>query len=465
MPIRKNKIISTIWPACWDEDVLDRLLPNIDMCRINLSHCKSYADAQVIIDKIRKVDEDKPILLDTKWPEIRTRITSDLIVKAGDDIVICHPDKNISNALYIDYDLSDIPIGTKINLMERKVEIQVTDKKWDVLTGKVTSWWSIWVNKSVCFEWYTPKLPILTESDIDCLVHAIQDGIYTFAISFVNHDTDIDEVKKIWWQDADKVKIISKIETPLGVHNIKKIVEKTDGVMIARWDLGNSIPLEELPKAQSDICKISNDIGKPVILATQVLQSMSENPIPSRAELDEIAFNIKYGVDCFMTSDETATGKYPIQTIEWLNKIILSNQSDKLAMFYRSDDDFQDIPDIMIYATVRLMKKIDFKTIVCPTESGSTTSKISSQKPNQAIIWLTTNLPAYQFMHLLYGTYPVLAEQVFSDEIIKSYSRDITKKLFEDIKWSDKICIIQSSLQQNQTNKSNSIHMYRYDEL
>lgn len=465
MPIRKNKIISTIWPACWDEKILKKLLPNIDMCRINLSHCKSYADAKVIVDKIRKVDENKPIFLDTKWPEIRTKITQDLLVKTGDSIMICHPDKKVADALYIDYDLSDIPVGTKINLMERKVEIKVTSKKWDTLTGKVTSWWSIWVNKSVCFEWYTPKLPILTKSDIDCLTHAIQDGIYTFAISFVNDDKDIDTVKKIWWKDASLVKIISKIETPLGVKNIKKIIEKTDGVMIARWDLGNSIPLEQLPKAQSDICKIANDIGKPVILATQVLQSMSENPIPSRAELDEIAFNIKYWVDCFMTSDETATGKFPLQTIERLNKIIYSNQDDKVAMFYRSDDDFQQISDIMIYATVRLMKKFDFKVIVCPTESSATPSKIASQKPNQTIIWLTTNLQSYHFMHLMYGVYPVLVKKEFSDDNIKKSSKEISKKLFSNIKWSDKICIIQSSLQQNQTNKTNSIHMYRYDEL
>lgn len=465
MLTRKNKIISTIWPACWDAKILKKLLPSIDMCRINLSHCKSYADAKVIVDKIRAVDKDKPIFLDTKWPEIRTKIVQDLLVKTGNSVVICNSNKKISNALYIDYDLSDIPVGTKINLMERKVEIEVVAKKLDILTGKVVSWWSIWVNKSVCFEWYTPKLPILTESDKDCLIHAIDDGIYTFAISFVNDDKDIDKVKKIWWKDAGKVKIISKIETPLWVQNIKKIIDKTDGVMIARWDLGNSIPLEQLPKAQSDICKIANDIGKPVILATQVLQSMSENPIPSRAELDEIAFNIKYGVDCFMTSDETATGKYPIQTIERLNKIITSNQDDKLAIFYRSDDDFKHISDIMIYAAVRLMKKFDFKVIVCPTESGATTSKIASQKPDQTIIWLTTNIHTYHFMHMMYGVYPVLVKQGFSTDNIRKSSKDISKKLFPNIKWSDKVCIIQSSLQQNQTNKSNSIHMYRYDEL
>lgn len=465
MIVRKNKIISTIWPACWDEKILKKLLPNIDMCRINLSHCKSYADAKVIVDKIRKVDPNKAILLDTKWPEIRTKMKDPIHVKTGQLITICHQNKAEDGALWIDYDLSNISIGTKINLMERKIEIKIVKKEKDKLIGKVISGWSIWVNKSVCFEWYTPKLPILTPSDTDCLTHAIKDDIWVFAISFVNHPKDIQEVKKIWWKDADKVKIISKIETPLGVKNIKPIVEDSDWVMIARGDLGNSIPLELLPQAQSNIAKTSNYLGKPVILATQVLQSMSENPIPSRAELDEIAFNIKFGIDCFMTSDETATGQYPLQTIDRLNKIISANQSNKMIPPFHPEDDFVEVPDIMVYATARLMKRFDFKIIICPTESGATVSKMSTQQPDQLIIGMTKNLWSYHFMHMLYGVYPMLVDKDFSNDIIKSYSKQISKKLFPNIKWSDKMCVIQSSLQQNQTNKSNSIHMYRYDEL
>lgn len=420
--MKKTKIVCTLGPASNTEEVLTALALNgMNVCRLNFSHGshEEHKERMDLVKKVRKnTDIPLALMLDTKGPEIRTgNFEGDVLLETGDKFDIYMNDimgnKEACSVSYKDL-YKDVKAGDTILIDDGLVGLvvyDIVDVDGDkVIKTTVQNSGVVKSHKGVNVPGVKINLPAITNKDIEDIKFGIEQGIDFIAASFVRKASDVLAIREILEKhDAKQIQIISKIENQEGVENIDDILKVSDGVMVARGDLGVEIPTEEIPIVQKLLIKKCNDIGKPVITATQMLDSMIRNPRPTRAEVTDVANAIYDGTDAIMLSGETAAGKYPVNAVMTMNSI--ANRTEKTLDFERLMEERAhkniDITDAISHATCSTAIDLGASAILTCTSSGLTTRMVSRFRPKAPIIAATASEHVMRRLQLVWGAYPV----------------------------------------------------------
>lgn len=440
--MRKSKIVCTIGPATESDEMLEKIMKQgMNVARLNFSH-QTQKEHKERIDAIKRVREklDLPvaIMLDTKGPEVRTGDFENggVEVKTGDKFVLTTRDvlgtDKISKITYENLP-QDVEVGDFILIDDGLIELEVIEKDKEDVTCIVKNGGTITNHKGVNIPGVNIGLPSLTEKDKDDIIFGIENEVDFIAPSFIRKARDVIEIRKILERNGgEDIQIISKIENREGVDNIEEIVEMSDGIMVGRGDLGVEIPPEEVPLVQKHLIKKCNEAGKPVITATQMLDSMIRNPRPTRAEVTDIANAIIDGSDSIMLSGETAAGKYPEESVKTMSDIAIriENSLDYEELL-RSKSIGRDITitNAISHATCSTAQDLGAAAIVTPTSSGYTAMAVSKYRPKAIIIASTPYEKVMRKLSLTWGVYPVKSKNVeTTDDIINVSVQSIMEK-------------------------------------
>ena len=398
--MRKTKIICTIGPKTESFDQLEKLaLAGMNVVRLNMSHAKHDGAARIIraIKTLnRKLADPIAILLDTQGPEIRTGdITGELALTTGDEITISVRDGGDveASSIRIHYDdlVSALKIGDRITVDNGIINLQVLTKNDNGTLGcKIIDGGILKSKRHVNLPGIRVNLPAITNKDRSDIAFGIEQEVDFIALSFVREAEDVRELKALLGKKAGKIKIIGKIEDQSGVANLDDILQEVDGIMVARGDLGVEINLAELPNVQRKIVRRCAEEGKRVIVATHLLESMIENPIPTRAEVTDVANAIYEEVDAVMLSGETTIGKYPIRCVEQLVEIARASERVPGLSFVQKLTPDSDKQQIAHYA-VQLAESIGAKGTVVITRRGYMADFVTNCHPQKSRIYAFTN--------------------------------------------------------------------------
>ena len=449
--MNKTNIIVTIGPSSNTKEMIKELiLSGVSAFRFNLNYV-DHDFCRDVINKIRDVDSElgtiSSIMLDTVGPDVKTGKFSGgkAFYQEGVKIrIYSEPILGDETKLYIDYyDLIDgVRCNSLIKLNNGRVILNVLDKGSDYLLCEVLCGGEVIDNSSVHLE--DIKLPFLSEKDKADILFADEMGIDFLCLSLVGCTEDVLDVNDMLIElGNDHLSIISKIEKESAVNEIDDIIRVSDGVMITRGDLGVDIPIERIPGIQKMVINKCHYANKISIVATEVLSSMEDSLIPTRAEVSDIANAVLDGVDAIMLSLETMNGHYPIQAFEVMKKVIITTENDinygeLLDLSLRSDSG--DITGSLAYSVCLLALKLDSKCIIAPTMSGFTARKMSRFRPKCSIIALSPDINTVKSLKLYYGVYPVLVKELKSLDDIIGKSREIAFKYF-DLSSSDKVIV------------------------
>lgn len=432
--MRKTKIVATIGPASERDDILKELMLNgLNVARLNFSH-GTHEEHRKRINTIKRLrDElDLPIaiMLDTKGPEIRIKHFKDGEITLESEDIFTLTTRDIlgdQSIVSVTYEglAKDVTKGSRILIDDGLVELEVleiidgTDIKCVVLNGG-----TIKDRKGVNVPNIAINLPAVTEKDIEDIKFGIENDVDFIAASFIRKADDVIEIRKVLEENGGQhIEIISKIENQQGVDNIDEIIQASDGIMVARGDLGVEIEAEKIPILQKQIIKKCNLAGKPVITATQMLDSMMRNPRPTRAEVTDVANAILDGSDAVMLSGETASGKYPIEAVKTMHNIAINTESSSQYMetlqSKRTLDNHISTTNAISRATCTTAEDLKASAIITATSSGYTSKAVSKFRPQSPIIAATTSERVMRKLALVWGVYPVLsAKSQSTDEII-----------------------------------------------
>lgn len=386
--MKKTKIVATIGPSTSSvETVASLIKAGLDVVRLNFSH-GDYKQHSEHIDNVRKASErvSKPIaiLQDLSGPKIRVgNLDGSINLTFGDELFIVknkihHKDKQ--NVVDISYPeiIDDLTIDQNLSMADGLIRLVVREKYHDYVRCEVLCGGVLSSRKGVNFPYFDPKISGFTKKDMSDLKFGVENGVDLVAVSFVKDADDVRVVKDYIKNLGGSQPVFAKIEKQSALENIFEILEVADGIMVARGDLGVETDMEKVPVIQKQLIKRAIEHGKPVITATQMLTSMINSPIPTRAEVSDVANAILDGTDAVMLSDETTIGKYPVECINILTKII--NETEKIYEFYkkplRTDED-----SAIAYAANILARDIDAKGIVVFTRSGKSAERISRYRP------------------------------------------------------------------------------------
>ena len=397
--MRKTKIICTIGPATESIEMLEKLAnAGMNVARLNMSHGDHSSHTKIIqaIQTLNiKLSHPIAILLDTQGPEIRTGdMANDLHLNDGDTIsIVARGTEDVeSTSIHINYDdlINDVDVGDMITVDNGLINLEVLSKKDRVMQVKVIDGGLLKSKRHVNLPGIRVNLPAITDKDRRDIEFGVQQGVDFIALSFVRQAEDIHELREILGDKADKIKIVAKLEDQEAITNMVEIVAAADGIMVARGDLGVEIPLEVLPRVQRRIIRTCAEMGKRVIVATHMLESMIENPIPTRAEVTDVANAVYEEADSIMLSGETTVGKYPVKCVEILDRISRSTESSRGLRFtdnLKLEDDKQQIA----MAAVNLAESISAKAIIVPTRRGRMANRVTNCHPQESIICAFTD--------------------------------------------------------------------------
>ncbi len=431
--MRNTKIVCTIGPASETVETLTSLIDaGMNVARLNFSHGDSDEHGARILNirqAAEKTGKTVAILLDTKGPEIRTGTlkNGEVELKAGQDLLVSMEEVvGDETKISVTYPrlVDDVKVGSKILLDDGLFELEVTKVKDKQLHTRVLNSGTLKNKKGVNVPNVSVNLPGITDKDARDIEFGIHQGVDFIAASFVRRASDVLEIREILERhNAEHIQIIPKIENQEGVDNINEILAVSDGLMVARGDLGVEIPAEEVPLVQKELIRKCNDKGKPVITATQMLDSMQRNPRPTRAEASDVANAIFDGTDAIMLSGETAAGLYPVEAVQTMHKIALKaetamNHADILHS--RSKSSKLTVTDAISQSVSHTAYNLNISAIIAPTESGHTARMISKYRPEAAIIAVTSSEVVCRRMSLVWGVTPQLSEQARStDELLE----------------------------------------------
>jgi pyruvate kinase len=414
--MKKTKIVATLGPACSSKSVLkEMIMEGLNVCRLNFSH-GSYDDHANSIKMIREINEELglnvAILADLQGPKIRTNEMENngVLLEVGNEIKII-TDKVVGNAVRFSINYQKLPQdvspGEKILLDDGKIMLEVitTNGKTEI-TCKIVQGGILSSKKGVNFPNTKISLPSLTEKDQLDLDFALDHEVDWIGLSFVRSARDIIELKHRIAARGAKAKVIAKIEKPEALENIDDIINESDGLMVARGDLGVEIPFQNVPLIQKMLISKCVRKAKPVIVATQMMESMINNMTPSRAEVNDVANAVLDGTDAVMLSGETSVGKYPIEVIRTMSNIIKEMEThdgiyNKEELPERGLERF--ISDSICFNACRLSQRVEAKAIITMSFSGYTAYKIASQRPNASIFIFTSNRSILTQLNLLWG--------------------------------------------------------------
>lgn len=413
---QKTKIIATIGPACNSKEGLIALVQEgVDVFRLNFSH-GSHADHLKVIELATEIIEeyDVPIglLADLQGPKIRVgEIEGGKLELIQGDILTFVSEKCIGtrSQIYMSYKnfASDVNKGEKVLLDDGKLVLEVVEtNKKDTVKLKVLFGTNIASNKGVNLPDTSISQPSLTSKDLKDLAFILTQPINWIALSFVRHANDITELQKIIKENNHYAKVIAKVEKPEAIKNIKQIIKVSDAIMVARGDLGVEVPMERLPAIQKDIIKRCIQKAKPVIVATQMMESMIENPSPSRAEITDVANAVLDGADCVMLSGETSVGKHPYLVVRAMNKIIGEAEKHYELLNKRpkpGKDSKTFHSDTICITASKMAEDIKAKALLGITVSGYTAFRVSSYRPKTNIYIFSSVRPMLGTMNLIWG--------------------------------------------------------------
>lgn len=423
--MRKTKIVCTIGPASESPDMLEKLMnAGMNVARLNFSH-GDHEEHKLRIDNIRKIaeklDKTVAILLDTKGPEIRTHNMENgqVELQKGAEIDISMSEvignKTQFSVTYSDL-VHDINVADTILLDDGLVELTVKsiDKDNGVITCVVMNNGLLKNKKGVNVPGVSLKLPGLTDKDKADVLFGIEQKVDFIAASFIRNNSDVLEIRQLLEEnDGHYINIIPKIENQEGIDNIHEILEVSEGLMVARGDMGVEIPPESVPMVQKELIRICNHLGKPVITATQMLDSMQHNPRCTRAEASDVANAIYDGSDAVMLSGETAAGDYPEEAVSTMAKIAVSAeeaQDYKKMLSYRTKQQQTNLVTTIGVSVAHTALNLNSKAIVASTESGHTARMISKYRPKSDIIAVTPNDYVARQLQLVWGVTPIVKD-------------------------------------------------------
>jgi pyruvate kinase len=414
--MKKTKIVATLGPASSGKDTLRQMmLAGLNVCRLNFSH-GAYADHEACVTTIRELNEELglnvAILADLQGPKIRTNDMENngVLLVVGSEIKVL-VEKVIGNAerFSINYPKlpQDVSVGERILLDDGKIMLEVletnktTEIRCKIIQGGILS-----SKKGVNFPNTKISLPSLTEKDQEDLEFALDQEVDWIGLSFVRSAKDIIELKQRIAKRGAKAKVIAKIEKPEALENIDDIIEESDGLMVARGDLGVEIPFQNVPLIQKMLIKKCVRKAKPIIVATQMMESMISNMSPTRAEVNDVANAVLDGTDAVMLSGETSVGQYPVEVIKTMSNII--KEMETHGGIYNKEelperDQVRFISDSICFNACRLSQRVDAKAIITMSFSGYTAYKIASQRPNTDIFVFTSNRSILTQLNLVWG--------------------------------------------------------------
>jgi pyruvate kinase len=432
---RKTKIVCTLGPSSNTLDAIEKMAEKgMDIARLNFSH-GTHEDHLKVIEYIKEVNKKREvpiaIMLDTKGPEIRTgKFKEPVILEAGNTVTLTTQEVEwcTKDLIYINY--PNLPKivkkGSLVYIADGSVELRVEEVKGNNVICTIVVSSEVNTKKNVNVPNTFVDLPAISEIDISDLEFGIQNDIDFIAQSFVKRAEDVLEVREILKRNnAEHIHIISKIESFEGLENLDKIIEVSDGIMVARGDLGVQIPIETIPTVQKRIIKKCNACGKPVITATQMLESMIKNPRPTRAEATDVANAIFDGTDAIMLSGETASGKHPLRVIDIMDKIARHAERTMVMSRHIWTENFEkdergNVAEAISLSVCQTAKDLEASAIITCTTSGHTARQISRHRPLVPIIAVTPNIDEYKKLLLVWAVLPVLIQPPKNtDDLIK----------------------------------------------
>ncbi len=426
--IKKTKIVCTLGPVSENEETLRELIKNgLNVCRLNFSH-GSHEEHKGRMDLVKKLREElnmpTAILLDTKGPEIRTGKfdAPEVLLEEGQTFTITMKDvMGNKERCTVSYKglANDVKAGDTILIDDGLVGLTVKEVNGDDIVCEVQNSGIVKNHKGVNVPGVKVNLPAITEKDRSDIEFGIEQGIDFIAASFVRKVSDVLAIREILEENnATHIKIISKIENQEGVDNLDEIIEVSDGIMVARGDLGVEIPTEEIPVVQKLMIKKCNEAGKPVITATQMLDSMIRNPRPTRAEVTDVANAIYDGTDAIMLSGETAAGKYPVEAVKTMATI--AKRAEETMRNRRTKiNKSKNVTDAISYATCTTAMDLDARAILSSTASGHTARMVSKFRPDCPIIATTSDESVRRQLSLTWGVLPVMRNKsANTDQVI-----------------------------------------------
>ena len=442
--MRKTKIVCTIGPACKNEATLAAMCKaGMNVARLNFSH-GSHEDHLENIELIKSVREKLgmpiAIMLDTKGPEYRigTFREGSVMLKDGDTFTFTPDDfEGDETQVSVSYKhlADELSVGNTILVNNGLVSFEVIEINGGDVVCKVKEGGKLSNKKSMSFPGIVLKQTYLSEQDKKDIKFGIENEIDFIACSFVSCKQDLIDIKnyiKSLGHNADGIELIAKIENRSGVDNIEEIFEECSGIMVARGDLGVEIPYEEVPSVQKNLITNCRLLGKRVITATEMLESMIQNPRPTRAEISDVANAVFDGTSAIMLSGETAAGKYPDLTVSVMAKI--AEQAEKSIdfkqLFRTSEFMIKDLVDAISHSTCGMAIDIDASSIVACTISGKTARMISRFRPPVDILGLTTNERTWRKLALSWGVTPTMCEVYPSTEVLFFSAKNNAKKIF-----------------------------------
>ena len=439
--MKKTKIVCTMGPNTNDKDLMRKLVESgMDIARFNFSH-GDHEEQKSRMDMLKDIREEVgspvAILLDTKGPEIRTGLLRDgkkVNLEEGQIFtltteVIEGDERNVS----ITYDglVEDLEIGKTILIDDGLIELKVKELTDTEIVCTVVNGGELGQRKGVNVPNVPVRLPALTQKDREDIIFGVEQGVDFIAASFVRSAEGILEIKALLKEcKAPFIPIIAKIENAEGIKNIDEILHCADGIMVARGDLGVEIPAHEVPYLQKWLIQKCNDHYKPVITATQMLDSMMRNPRPTRAEVTDVANAVYDGTDAVMLSGETAQGKYPLEALQMMVEIVKNTEKhlDYASLLEKAQaNQKKSISSAIGYSSVATAASLNAKCIITPTATGATARVVSKFRPEATIVGVTPNEDALRRMQIFRGVYPIKSIPYHSTEEICEDAINLTK--------------------------------------
>lgn len=466
--MKRTKIVCTIGPASENRDTLIGMIhAGMNVARLNFSH-GTHEEHKARIDLIKSVRDELEapiaIMLDTKGPEIRlgTLKEDSYTLEAGQTFTLTTRevvgDNQIASVTYQGLP-DDVKIGSQILLDDGLIELVVHEIDGTEIVTQVLNSGEIKSRKGVNVPNEKVNLPALTEKDVADLIFGIENEVDFIAASFIRKADDIVGIRKVLEGNGGEwIKIIAKIESREGVDNIDEILRSADGVMVARGDLGVQLKPQEIPLIQKELIRLSNEVGKPVITATQMLDSMTRNPRATRAEITDVANAILDGSDAVMLSGETAAGKYPVLTVQTMAEIA---SSVEVADFPKSTAPrFTEVSttNAISAATCEIAEKLGAAAIVTATVSGATSRAVSKYRPHLPIIAVTTTQRSRRQLALTWGVLPVVAKH--SDSTDEVFERAVFAALGTDEVQEGDLIVITAGIPVGLAGTTNTVKVH-----
>jgi pyruvate kinase len=437
---RKTKIVCTIGPASESPQVLEALIQaGMNVARLNFSH-GSHEEHLRKIKTIRQISDQLKqtvaILQDLAGPKIRIGVMKEggVELKRGKEFCLTNEvlvgDEKKASMTYPNLP-REVKAGDRILLADGTIELQTLESDGKNIRCEVIVGGLLTSHKGMNFPTGTIQASAFTEKDHENLLFGIKHGIDFIALSYVKEAADIEGVKKILKQESADIPLIAKIERKEALEKIDEIILVSDGIMVARGDLGMETPIEKIPNVQKKLIQKANALGKPVITATQMLRSMVDHTQPTRAEVTDVVNAIYDGTDAVMLSEETATGQFPVEAFQMMAKIAQSAEEEfPHPLFLRREtEEGMNLQQAITYAASLLAEEVGAKVIITPTESGSTARWVSKLRPRQPILALSQHLSTIRRLNLCWGVYPVLVSDWKDTDEMLERSKRMPKEL------------------------------------